>query len=153
GNVGAANAFRQLGKKIGIGVFLVDAAKGALAILIAREVAIPQLAILASGAAAVIGHTWPAFIGFRGGRGLATTLGVLAAVIPRPILILAAPALVALLARRSTGIAGGVIFIPLPLVCWWLELPAVLVVYSIALPFLLGIISFLRSRPTATGQA
>ncbi len=153
GNVGAANAFRQLGKKIGIGVFFVDAGKGALAILIAQAVGIPQLAILTTGATAVIGHSWPAFIGFRGGRGFATTIGVLAAVITRPMLILAGPGLVALFTKRRTGIAGGVIFIPLPLVCWWLGLPGGLVIYSIALPCLLVFISFLRSRQTAIRQA
>ncbi|MBA7708567.1 Glycerol-3-phosphate acyltransferase [subsurface metagenome] len=153
GNVGAANAFRQLGRKIGVGVFFVDAGKGALAIIIAQAVGIPQLAILTTGAAAVIGHNWPAFLGFRGGRGFATTIGVLAAVITQPMLILAGPALVALFTKRSTGIAGGVIFIPLPLVCWWLGLSGVLVTYSIALPCLLGFISFLRTRQMAISQA
>ncbi len=76
-NVGAANAFRQLGAKAGIGVFFVDVGKGALAILIAQTAHIPQPAVLFTGAAAVIGHNWPVFIGFRGGRGESTTIGVL----------------------------------------------------------------------------
>ncbi len=150
GNVGAANAFRQLGKKIGVGVFFIDAGKGALAVLIAQAVGIPQLAILTTGVDAVIGHNWPVFIGFRGGKGFATTIGVLAAVITQPMLILAGPALVAFFTKRSTGIAGGVMFIPLPLVCWWLGLPGVLVTYSIALPCLMGFTSFLlRARRAA----
>ena len=146
GNVGAANAFRQLGGKIGVGVFFVDTGKGALAILIAQAVGIPQLAILTTGVAAVIGHNWPAFLGFRGGKGFSTTLGVLAAVITQPMLILVGPALVAFFTKRSTGIAGGVMFVPLPLVCWWLRLPGVLVTYSIALPCLVGFSSFLKTR-------
>jgi len=152
GNVGAASAFRQLGRKIGIGIFFVDAGKGALAILIAQAVGMPQLAILTTGAAAVIGHSWPAFLGFKGGRGFATTIGVLATVITQPMLILTGPALVAFFTKRSIGIASGVMFIPLPLVCWWLGLPGVLVTYSIALPCLLGFISFLRTRQTAIRQ-
>jgi len=153
GNVGAANAFRQLGGKIGVGVFFVDTGKGALAILIAQAVGIPQLAILTTGVAAVIGHNWPAFLGFRGGKGFSTTLGVLAAVITQPMLILVGPALVAFFTKRSTGIAGCVIFIPLPLVCWWLGLPGALVTYSIALPCLLGSTSFLlRTRKMAARQ-
>ncbi len=146
GNVGAANAFRQLGKKIGIGVFFVDAGKGALVILIAQAIGIPQLAILTTGATAVIGHSWPVFSGFKGGKGFATTIGVLAAVITGPMLILAGPGLIALFTKRSTSIAGGVIFIPLPLVCWWLGFPGVLVIYSIVLPCLMLFISFLRGR-------
>jgi len=149
GNVGAANAFRQLGAKAGIAVFFVDAGKGALAILIAQAVSIPQLAILTVGVAAVIGHNWPVFIGFRGGRGESTTIGVLLTVITQPMLILAGPTLVALFTKRNTSIAGCVMFIPLPLVCWWLGLPGVLVAYSMALPCLVGFTHFLRTRQVA----
>jgi glycerol-3-phosphate acyltransferase PlsY len=67
--MGAGNAFRQLGATVGIAVFFVDAGKGALAILIARAANIPQVAILFTGATAVVGHNWPVFIGFRGGSG------------------------------------------------------------------------------------
>jgi len=69
GNVGARNAFRELGAKVGIAIFFVDATKGVLAILIAQAANIPQIAILFTGAAAVVGHNWPVFIGFRGGPG------------------------------------------------------------------------------------
>jgi glycerol-3-phosphate acyltransferase PlsY len=72
--MGAGNAFRQLGAKVGIAVFFVDAGKGALAILIARAANIPQVAILFTGAAAVVGHNWPVFIGFRGDGGRALLL-------------------------------------------------------------------------------
>ncbi len=74
GNMGDGNAFRQLGAKVGIAVFFVDAGKGALAILVAQAANIPQVAILFTGAAAVVGHNWPVFIGFRGGGGRALLL-------------------------------------------------------------------------------
>ncbi|MDP2729036.1 MAG: glycerol-3-phosphate acyltransferase [Dehalococcoidales bacterium] len=154
GNVGAANAFRQLGRKTGIAVFLIDAAKGALAVLIARMAGTPQLAVLAAGVASVIGHNWPVFIGFRGGRGFAITIGVLAAVVPLPILILTGPGLVALLVSRSTGIAGVVVFIPLPLISWWVGLSWELIAYSAALPCLLGVTHYLRVKriPDTSGE-
>ncbi len=149
GNMGAANAFRQLGGKAGIEVFFIDAGKGALAILIARAVGIPQLAILAAGAAAVIGHNWPVFIGFRGGRGESTTIGVLLIAITQPMLIVAGPAALILLISRNVTLASTFLFIPLPLICWWLGLPGVLVIYSVALPCLVGFTHFLRTRRVA----
>jgi len=146
GNMGAQNAFRQLGAKIGTAVFFIDAGKGALAIIIAQAVSLPQLAILITGVAAVIGHNWPVFLGFRGGRGESTTIGVLTTVITQPMLIVAGPTILALLIRKNVTLASVFLFVPLPLVCWWLGLPGVLVSYSVALPCLVGFTHFLRTR-------
>ncbi len=149
GNVGAANAFRQLGAKTGIAVFFVDVGKGALAILIAQVTNIPQIAVLLTGVAAVIGHNWSVFIGFKGGRGESTTIGVLATLITQPMLILAGPTLATLLIKRNVTIASCVLFIPLPLVCWWLGVSGLLISYSIALPCLIGITDFVKRRQLA----
>ena len=149
GNVGAANAFRQLGAKTGIGVFFIDAGKGVLAIFIAQAANLPQAAILLTGVAAVVGHNWPVFLRFRGGRGFSTTIGVLIAIITQPILILAVPTLAALFAKRNTTIAGAVMFAPLPVVCWWLGVPGILIAYGIALPCLIGLTNLLRRRQVA----
>ncbi len=146
GNVGAANAFRQLGAKIGIAVFFIDAGKGALAILLAQAASLPQVAVLLTGVAAVVGHNWSVFIGFKGGRGESTTIGTLLALITQPMLILAAPVLVTLFIKRNVTIASCVLFIPLPLVCWWLGVSGVLISYSLALPCLLGITDFVKNR-------
>ncbi len=149
GNIGAQNAFRHLGAKIGTAVFFIDASKGALAILIAQAVSLPQLAILMAGVAAVIGHNWPVFLGFRGGRGESTTIGVLTTVITQPMLIVAGPTILALLIRKNVTLASVFLFVPLPLVCWWLGLPGALVAYSITLPCLVGFTHFLRTRRVA----
>ena len=149
GNMGAQNAFRQLGAKIGTAVFFIDASKGALAIIIAQAVSLPQLAILMAGVAAVIGHNWPVFLGFRGGRGESTTIGVLTTVITQPMLIVAGPTILALLIRKNVTLASVFLFAPLPLVCWWLGLPGALVAYSITLPCLVGFTHFLRTRRVA----
>jgi glycerol-3-phosphate acyltransferase PlsY len=152
-NMGAANAFRQLGAKVGIIVGIIDAAKGALAVFIAQLANIPQLAVLFTGVAVVAGHNWPVFLRFRGGRGEATTIGVLLAIVTLPMLIIAAPAIAAHFILRDTMKAAPFIFVPLPLVCWWLDLPGVLVAYSIALPCLVGFTHFLRTRRAAIRQA
>jgi glycerol-3-phosphate acyltransferase PlsY len=146
GNMGAANAYRQLGPRVGIAVGVADAAKGALAVLIAQAANAPQAAVLLAGTAAVFGHNWPIFLGFRGGRGESTTIGVLLAVLTIPMLIVAAPALLAHFIFRDTTKAAAFIFVPLPFVCWLVGLSGVLIVYSIALPCLVGFTHFLRTR-------
>ena len=153
GNVGARNAFHQLGNKTGIGIFFIDATKGALAILIAQAVGIPQLAVLTVGAVTVIGHNWPVFIGFKGGRGVSTTTGVLLVLITQPMLILAGPALATLVFKKNVTLASAILFIPLPLICWWLGLPGILVGYSIVLPCLVGFTHFLRTRKVGRSAA
>jgi glycerol-3-phosphate acyltransferase PlsY len=152
GNMGAQNAFRQLGAKTGVAVGLIDAGKGALAILIAQLANLPQIAILLAGAAAVIGHNWPIFLRFRGGRGEATTIGVLLTTITQPMLILAAPTIATLVIWRNVTLASAVLFVPLPFVCWWLGVPGVLVAYGVALPCLVGFTHFLRTRQAVTHQ-
>ena len=148
-NVGARNAFYELGAKVGVSVGIVDVGKGVLAILIAQAANIPQIAVLLTGTAAVIGHNWPIFLGFRGGRGESTTIGVLLTVITQPMLIVAGPAALALLIKRNVILASTVLFIPLPLVCWWQGFPGMLVAYGIALPCLVGFTHFLRTRRVA----
>lgn len=153
GNAGAANAFRQLGAKTGVAVFLIDAGKGFLAVLIAQATSLPQPAILLTGVVTVVGHNWPVFLGFRGGRGESTTIGVLLNALTQPMLIVAGPAALALLISRNVTLASVFLFVPLPLVCWWLGIPGVLVTYSLALPCLVGFTHFMKTRQTAIHQA
>jgi len=157
GNVGARNAYYELGHKTGIGIFFVDVTKGALPVLIAQAASLSEVVVLIIGAATVVGHNWPIFIGFKGGRGEATTIGVFLALITQPMLILTGPVVATLLIKKNVMIASCVLFIPLPLVCWWLGIPGTLVSYSVALPCLVGITHYFRmrqvARPSGTGSA
>ena len=79
GNVGATNAFRILGKKLGIIVLLLDILKGVLAITVIGNLFhldLVHLRVLL-GVMVVIGHNWTVFLKFKGGKGIATSLGVL----------------------------------------------------------------------------
>ena len=152
-NMGAANAFRELGSKTGILIGIIDAGKGALAVIIAQATSMPQYVVMIAGAAAVIGHNWPIFIGFRGGRGASTTIGVLLASVTQPMLILGGPAILALLIKKNTTFACAVLFIPLSLVGWWVGTPVPLIIYSVALPCLVGFTHFLRTRPSLVRQS
>ncbi len=86
GNVGATNAFRVLGKKIGGVVFLIDFLKGYLPALFLSSVLAPAMprgeAALLVGLAAILGHIFTPFLKFRGGKGIATGSGVLCAGYP-----------------------------------------------------------------------
>ncbi len=146
GNVGAQNAFHQLNPGIGIAVGIIDAIKGALAILIAQAANMPQVTILLAGTAAVIGHNWPIFLGFRGGRGESTTIGVLAAIVFWPMLIAGSLAIAVLVTRKNVIQASVAVFVPLPLLCWWFGVPGMLVVYSIFLPSLVGATHLFKTR-------
>ena len=146
GNIGAQNAFRLLGAKVGITVGIIDAAKGALVVLIAQAASLPLAVVLIAGVTAVIGHNWPVFIRFRGGRGESTTIGVLLTLITQPMLIMAGPTIAVLFISRNVTKASAVLFIPLPLVCWWMGVSGPLISYSIALPCLVGFTHFLRTR-------
>jgi len=153
GNMGAQNAFRQLGAGVGITVGIVDAAKGVLAILLAQAAGISLPVTLIVGAAVVIGHNWPVFIGLRGGRGESATIGVLLTLLTQPMLIIAGPAVLILLLKKNVNLASVALFVPLPFVCWWLGFPFILISYSMALPCLVGFTHFLRTRQAAVHQA
>jgi glycerol-3-phosphate acyltransferase PlsY len=82
GNTGATNAMRVLGLKIGIPVMALDIGKGAVAVLIARGISDSDLVPVLAGAAAVAGHMYPLFLGFQGGKGVATGAGTMLALVP-----------------------------------------------------------------------
>jgi len=99
GNIGATNVFRTLGKTAGVFVFLADAAKGWLAVFVmAKLVATwfyPSPGLLAldwfaicAGIAAILGHNYTCWLYFKGGKGIATSAGVLVALVPGPLLII-----------------------------------------------------------------
>ena len=80
GNIGMTNVMRILGVKAGVFVFFADIAKGAAAVALAWAILAysPNMVVwgqVAGGAAAIVGHSWPIYIGFKGGRGIATGFG------------------------------------------------------------------------------
>jgi glycerol-3-phosphate acyltransferase PlsY len=111
GNIGATNVFRILGKGPGILVLLTDAAKGALAVLclppwIAPHAADPIPLAIVAALAAVLGHNFTCWLRFRGGKGIATSAGVLAALVPWPFLIILTTFLLTLLVSRFVSLAS-----------------------------------------------
>ena len=77
GNTGASNVQRTMGWKYGLITFAGDALKGVAACLIAEWITGDHMASLAAGLFVIIGHNWPVYYGFRGGKGVAASCGVL----------------------------------------------------------------------------
>src|SRR5205085_2291495 len=101
GNIGATNVFRAVGKPAGIFVLLVDALKGWLAVaLLAPAAAIwfkvpdnsqtQEWLHICAGISAILGHNYTCWLHFKGGKGIATSAGVLAALVLKPLLIILA---------------------------------------------------------------
>jgi glycerol-3-phosphate acyltransferase PlsY len=148
GNMGAANAFRELGPGTGIFVGLVDAAKGSLAIVLARYAGVSQPVVMLAGAAAILGHNFPVFLGFRGGRGESTAIGELLVLMPYPILLAAIPAVLALILSRNVVLASVVLFIPMVIISWWIGFPRIVIEYSIVLLVIVALTHLFRVRLT-----
>lgn len=89
GNIGATNVARTAGKGLGFITLILDAIKGATPVGIASFLGCPLWAVAGAGAMAVVGHIFPVYLRFKGGKGVATTLGVFLALAPIPSLIAA----------------------------------------------------------------
>lgn len=113
-NAGATNVQRVLGTGPALLVFCFDVLKGILAVMIGRITGDPTAALWC-GIAAVVGHNWPLFFGLRGGKGTATTLGVLWAVMPNIALIITVVGIAAIAITRYVSL-GSVLGAPLLLI-------------------------------------
>ncbi|TDX52895.1 glycerol-3-phosphate 1-O-acyltransferase PlsY [Orenia marismortui] len=116
GNIGATNAFRLLGLSMGILVALLDIGKGFLAVSIARIFFPDQsLILLLAGLAAIAGHNWPIFLKFNGGRGVATSVGVLISLSPKAVLITFLVWIIIVVTTQYVSLASitGAILIPI----------------------------------------
>jgi acyl phosphate:glycerol-3-phosphate acyltransferase len=110
-NIGATNVGRVLGRKWGIVVFLLDFCKGALPVLAARLLPLelewpPDTLAVSTGVAAFVGHVYPVYLGFQGGKGVATAAGVVAVLLPLALLGALLVWLAVVLATRYVSLAS-----------------------------------------------
>jgi glycerol-3-phosphate acyltransferase PlsY len=133
GNMGAANVMRQIGAHEGVLVGLIDVAKGAVAILIAQTLNISELWVFGAGFAALVGHNFPVFAGFRGGRGSATIIGIFLVLAPEAILVTLAVVAIPFFTTRKFMAALFIGFGLLPLFVWLLEGSLMLVRYVLVI--------------------
>lgn len=139
GNAGGTNAFRTQGAKFALGVVLVDIGKGALAAWLGLRFAQADTAWLAYVAAfaAVVGHIWPVWHGFRGGKGAATAVGGMLVLWPTAAPILLAVWLLSLILSGYVGLSTVLAGLSIAGLAWLTHADASRLVFSIAIAALL----------------
>ncbi len=125
GNPGAANVYRIVGKWAGWTTFGLDAAKGFIPVLVVSKYFYPQRheIIILCGVLAITGHMWPVFLGFKGGKGVATSAGVFGAILPLPTLVAFLGFIIAVAISGHISIGSICAGIILPILSFWLGYP------------------------------
>jgi len=157
GNVGAGSVFRVVGVRDGILVLLADMGKGAAAVFAAQALGVSQAWVLGAGVAAIVGHTFPLFINFRGGQGVATIIGIFLALTPRSMgVTLALIGIILLLNRRVVlhrfFFAVACAAPALPLCIWLIESSATLTFYSLGIILVVMVRNRRRLRSPKTAS-
>ena len=114
GNAGATNVLRAHGKGLALAVAALDIAKGAAAVLLVRTVTADPRYAAAAGFAAVLGHVFPIFYGFRGGKGVATAVGAFLALAPLATLVCIAVFVAVVAATRYVSLGSVIAIVLLP---------------------------------------
>lgn len=145
GNAGATNTFRVLGQKAGIPVLIIDILKGSLAVLLASlspyvfesdEFVNLQLSL---GIAALVGHIFPVFAGFRGGKGVATILGIVMCILPLSCSVALLIFLIVLFASRMVSLSSMMAGVAFPFILHFIfgNTNPILTTFSIVVALLL----------------
>lgn len=129
GNAGATNVLRTTGGSAALLVLLLDMAKGWIVVMVCRELGLSQAALTAAGCAAVAGHAFPVYHGFRGGKGVATAAGVLAGLEVGTLLIGLGVFALTVAVSRIVSLGSVLATLAAPLAWWgggalgWWEVP------------------------------
>ena len=125
GNAGATNILRTFGKKAGLAVFFLDFSKGLIAVAVAKCLVLffdaPQECIFFAGFFAQLGHTFPIFFKFRGGKGVATAAGAALGIMPVTALLLFAVFTVIVFLSRTVSLASAICAVLYPLLAYFLN--------------------------------
>lgn len=143
GNIGATNVWRVLGPKAGTAAFVLDVLKGVAGVLIGRWLLNYELGYALCGIAAVLGHTFSPFLGFKGGKGIATSLGALLALMPMVGVLAILTWAFVLYKTRTVSIASVTACIGLPFFAY--AFYGFKLFFFVAL--LMGVIAFLKHIP------
>lgn len=142
GNAGATNTFRVVGGGPAALVFLLDSLKGMAAVGIGELFGGDPFLLMATGVTAIIGHNWPVFLRFRGGKGIATTIGVTALLTFQAALVSGIFAVLTILLTRYVSLGSLVFVTLLPILIGWMDYPPAYFWISLIITFL----AYLRHR-------
>jgi glycerol-3-phosphate acyltransferase PlsY len=106
GNIGATNVYRTVGRGVGVMTLAGDCLKGLLPVLAAKWLGLPDVWIAATGLSAFLGHVYSVFLGFKGGKGVATALGVFLGISPLAVPVAVGMFALALLKWRYVSLAS-----------------------------------------------
>ena len=137
GNIGAANVLRASGVRAGIVVAVLDISKGAVGVMVAGRMANADYAGAVAGAAAVVGHIYPVWLRFRGGKGVATACGVFSVLAPLAIPPALAAFFAAVWATRYISIGSVAASLVLPSVAYFAGYPGAVVASACAVASLI----------------
>jgi len=118
GNIGATNVYRVAGLPTALLVLAVDMVKGALPVFLARTWGRPEAVVVLAGVAAIAGHNWSVFLRFAGGKGIATSFGVLLQLSPTTAVVAASVWAVVAIITRYASLASLLAVATVPLVMW-----------------------------------
>jgi glycerol-3-phosphate acyltransferase PlsY len=130
GNIGATNVARTAGRMLGILTLVGDAAKGLLPVLAARALALDAAAVATVGVAAIAGHVFSVFLGFRGGKGVATGFGVLLGLDPSATIVPIVAFAVGFAASRIVSVGSLAAAVVAPIALWLFGEPPSIVLGS-----------------------
>ena len=144
GNAGATNTMRVLGLKAGIPVIIIDILKGWLAVYVGAQIALPEFTQyqvlylqISMAAAAVLGHIFPIYVGFKGGKGVATLFGVGLALFPNAVLAVLGVFLLVFFITRMVSVSSVLASISFPFMVIFLfhipYLPLILLAIAVGL--------------------
>ena len=122
-NIGATNVWRTLGKGPGAAVFLLDFIKGILGVFFGYLLVGTPFAMIFGGMAAIIGHSLPLFLGFHGGKGVATGLGVIAFLMPKVSIVVFLVWLAIVLVTRYVSLGSIIAAALVPILAWLFSYP------------------------------
>ena len=142
GNIGATNVMRAAGKTTGVLTLAGDILKGLLPVAVAFIMEEPVIVVAAAGLAAFLGHLFPLFLGFKGGKGVATALGVYLRLDPFAVFITVIVFVLVLLKWRFVSLGSLVGVAAMPLLLYLLNAPD----YYVYLALIIGALIFIKHR-------
>lgn len=129
-NIGATNAWRTLGKGPGLLIFFLDFLKGVIGVWLGSMVSGTPISLVLVGIFAILGHSCSLFLHFKGGKGVATGLGVIAMLMPQTTIVIFLLWLIIVYLTRYVSLASIIAAAGVPLFAWWANAPGEYIIFG-----------------------
>jgi len=136
-NMGTLNIYHLLGPFHAVITFLIDSAKGAVPVWIAQSLQINSSGLILCSIMAIAGHNWSVFLNFRGGKGVATSLGIMMVLMKKQFLLWFILVAIFFSIIKNFSFSMGLGFSLIPLSSWWMQEPIYIIYISILMPLLM----------------